>query len=240
MAMRYQQNETVCTRPHRRSWLALPLAILSNVLLFYVLASVRTTPAAPRIEKKRALPVAVVHMPVPETAEPHIVPPEPDFVPVVSVPRPEVETAALPDTTAVPAPRLLNGIEAAEVGLPGLPVLLPGRADLRSVPGVSASGVELPHSLSGVDRPPRRVAGTRPRVPQWARRAHLEGTVVLRFIVTGAGDVTDVNISRVEGDERFGREAARTVATWRFEPAIKQGKPVPCWCFQKVNFRLDD
>ena len=147
MAARHQRNETVRMRPPRRSWLALPLAILSNALLFYVLASVRTTPAAPRMEEKHTLPVVVVPIPVPESAELPPVLPEPDYVPVVSAARLEAEAAALPDMTAIPGPRLLSGVEAAEAELPGLPVLLPGRADLRSVPSASASGVELPHSL---------------------------------------------------------------------------------------------
>lgn len=219
--------------------MAVPVAIAANILLFYVLAAARTTPAAPRANEKRALPVAIVHLPVPEMAEPEIAPPEPDLVPVVSTPRPEVELAALPETTAMLTPRL-SGLDTVSVELPGLPVALPGLVDLKSVPGTSVSGLKQALSLSGVDRAPRRVAGSLPRVPQWAQRARLEAMVILRFIVTAEGDVTNINISRIDGDERFGREAMRTVATWRFDPATKRGRPVACWCFQKVNFKLED
>lgn len=239
MAPGEQQNLTARLRPCRGSWLALPVAILANTLLFYILAAARTTPAAPRVDEKRALAVAIVSMPIPEAAKPEIAPPEADMVPVVSMAEAETEATALPETTAVPAPRL-SGIEAVSAELPGLPVALPGLAELRSVPSTSVSGIKQALSLSGVDRAPRRIAGALPRVPQWARRARLEATVVLRFIVTAEGDVTDVNVSRIDGDERFGREAMRTVATWRFDPATKRGRPVACWCFQKVNFTLED
>ena len=234
-----QRNGTVRTPPGGVVWFAVPVAIMANALLFYVLASARTTPAVPHIEKRRALPVAVTHMPIPEISEPDTAPPEPDLVPIVSAPEREVERTTLPDTTAVPTPRLLDGMQAIWTELPGLPVASPGEADLRPVASEYVSGAGLPHSLAGVDRPPKRIAGALPRMPSWARRRGLEGTVVLRFIVTAQGDVTDIHVSRIEGDERFGREAARTVTTWRFDPATRRGRPVPCWCFQKVNFKLD-
>jgi len=236
----HPQSTMGCMPLCRRSWLALPLAILSNALLFYLLASVRTTPPTPRVDDKPIQPMAIVRMPTIEPDDRDTAPPRPDLVSVVVAQKPEVKSTALPDMTAIPTPRLLNRIEAATTELPGLPLVLPGRADLRSTPAPSTFGADLPHTLSGVDSPPRRIAGVMPRVPQWARRAHLEGEVVLRFIVTAQGNVTDVNVSRVEGDERFGREASRKVATWRFEPATKRGQPVSCWCFQKISFRLDD
>ena len=218
----------------------MPVAILANTLLFYILAAARTTPTAPRVDEKRALPVTIVHLPVPEPAEPEMAPPEPDVVPVVSMARPEVEVTALPETTAVLMPRLLGGIDAVWAELPGLAVALPGPGDLRSVPSPTVAGIEKPLSLSGVDRAPRRISGTLPQMPPWARRAGLEGTVTLRFVVTVDGGITDINVSHIDGDERFGREAMRTATTWGFEPATKRGRPVACWCFQKVNFKLED
>jgi protein TonB len=216
------------------------VAILANTLLFYILAAARTTPAAPRVDERRALPVAIAHLPVPESAEPEMAPPEPEVVPVVSVARPEVEATALPETTAVLTPRLLGGIDAVWAELPGLPVVLPGAGDLRSVPSPPVAVIEKPLSLSSVDRAPRRISGALPQMPAWARHAGLEGTVTLRFVVTVDGDVTNINASYIDGDERFGREAMRTATTWRFEPATKRGRPVACWCFQKVNFRIED
>ena len=39
-------------------------------------------------------------------------------------------------------------------------------------------------------------------------------------------------------DERFGQEAIQAISRWRFSPAIKAGKPIPCWCFQKISFEF--
>lgn len=239
MAARVEHNQTIHIR-RRRPWLALPAAILANVLLFYLLAAARTTPTAPRVGEERAVPMAIVHLPVPEAAEPEIAPPIPDVLPVVSVVRPEVEATALPEETAVLTPRLLGGIDAVWADLPGLAVALPGVGDLRSVPSPTVVGLEKPLSVSGVDRAPRRISGALPQMPQWARRAGLEGAVTLRFIVTAEGEITEINVNHIDGDERFGREAVRTATTWGFEPGTKRGRPVACWCFQKVSYRLED
>jgi protein TonB len=183
------------------------------------------------------MPLAVVRLPVPEVAEPEIAMPQPDVVPVISVVR--SEATALPEMTAALMPRLA-GLNRISAELPGLPVAPPGRADLLAAPSPAAPGVQRPFSLSQVDRAPRRSAGALPRMPQWARRAGLEGTVSLRFIVTAEGDVTEITVSHIEGDERFGPDAIRTAMTWRFEPATRAGRPVPLWCFQKVNYTLED
>ena len=39
-------------------------------------------------------------------------------------------------------------------------------------------------------------------------------------------------------DPWYCAEAIRAISQWRFRPAIKAGKAVPCWCFQKVNFEF--
>jgi TonB family protein len=66
----------------------------------------------------------------------------------------------------------------------------------------------------------------------------LEAVVTVRFIVTTEGTVEDVKIHEIDGDERFGAEAIRAISRWRFRPAIKAGKSIPCWCFQKVSFKF--
>jgi TonB family protein len=99
-------------------------------------------------------------------------------------------------------------------------------------------GSETPASAPKIDRLPSKTAGPMPRYPQWARRGKLEATVTLRFIVTAEGAVEDINIHEIEGDERFGDEAVRAVSQWRLSPAIRAGKPVSCWCFQKINFEF--
>ncbi len=232
------QNRMVPKQGPHTTALVLLAALGANVLLFYVLAAARARPTLAPESRTEAVALSVMTRPSPERDTPEIEPPQIDVMPIVV--QETVEVRAIPDTATALTPRLPDGVRAIGPELPGLAVALPGPANLRLVPGVSATVIEGPLALSGVDRPPRMISGAPPHVPSWARRGRLEGKVTLRFVVTSEGRVTDVNIRRVDGDERFGREAMRAVATWRFEPATRRGRPVACWCIKTINFTLGD
>lgn len=133
-------------------------------------------------------------------------------------------------------PLLAERISDLSFELPGLPVRSSNISLLNPAIAEPAGGADKAVSAPRVDRMPSKTAGPVPRYPHWARRDMLEATVTLRFIVTAEGAVEDINIHEIEGDERFGDEAVRAVSQWRFSPAIRAGKPVSCWCFQKINF----
>jgi protein TonB len=71
-----------------------------------------------------------------------------------------------------------------------------------------------------------------------ARAAKVSGTVVLHFIVTEDGHVTNIQVKRSLGyglDEK----AVEAVGNWRFKPAVgPEDKPVPVWTDVEVNFRI--
>jgi TonB family protein len=76
-----------------------------------------------------------------------------------------------------------------------------------------------------------------PGYTQEARVAKLEGTVILSVIIGVDGDVTDVKV--VKGlDKGLTERAVDTVRTWKFNPALKAGKPVPCRVTVEVSFRM--
>ena len=220
--------------------LVLLAALGANVLLFYVLAVARARPSLAPESRMEPVTLRVTTLPAPEPDASEIEPPQIDVIPIVIQEISTAETRVIPDTAAPLTPRLPDGVRAIGPDLPGLAVALPGPTDLRLVSSAATTVIEGPLSLSGVDRPPRMISGAPPRVPRWARRGRLEGKVTLRFVVTLEGRATDVNIRHIEGDERFGREAMRAVATWRFEPATRRGRPVACWCIKAINFTLSD
>ncbi|UCD48916.1 MAG: TonB family protein [Phycisphaerales bacterium] len=224
----------------KRYWIALPVALLANALLFCVLAGARREPSKQSISEIVSVRIAVMDWPSLNATEPEVSQAEPDTVPLIVRETSTTLAEAIPETTAALTMHLPSRMVADSLELPGLPVVLPETSDLRSLPGVPTSTIKGPLSLAMVDRAPRRTTGALPRYPQWARQARLEATVTLRFVVTSQGKVSNINIHRLEGDERLGREAMRAIAAWQFEPATKRGKPVACWCFQKVDFELDD
>lgn len=84
---------------------------------------------------------------------------------------------------------------------------------------------------------PRPIYDPEPEYSEEARKAKYQGTVVLWVIVGPDGRPRDIRVSRPLGmglDEK----AVEAVRQWRFEPARKDGQPVPVQVSIEVNFRL--
>jgi len=76
-----------------------------------------------------------------------------------------------------------------------------------------------------------------PEYSEEARKAKYQGTCVLWLVVGPDGRPRDIRVQRTLGlglDEK----AIEAVKTWRFEPALKDGKPVAVQINVEVSFRL--
>jgi len=84
---------------------------------------------------------------------------------------------------------------------------------------------------------PQAVSTPDPEYTEEARRAKTQGTCVLWLIVDAEGRPRDIRIVRGLG---FGLDAKaiEAVKQWRFEPALKDGKPVNVQISVEVGFRL--
>ncbi len=94
-----------------------------------------------------------------------------------------------------------------------------------------------PYRVGGGVSAPRAIFTPEPEYSEEARKAKYQGTVVLLVIVAPDGRVHDIRVQRSLGlglDEN----AVKTVRTWRFEPARKDGQPVAVQMGIEVNFRL--
>jgi periplasmic protein TonB len=84
---------------------------------------------------------------------------------------------------------------------------------------------------------PKAVYSPDPEYSEEARKAKYQGTCVLWLIVGPDGRPRDIKVSRTLGlglDEK----AIEAVKTWRFEPAMKDGRPVAVQINVEVSFRL--
>jgi TonB family protein len=92
------------------------------------------------------------------------------------------------------------------------------------------------HVGGGVSRP-RAIFSPDPEFSDEARKNKHQGTVLLHLIVGADGKTSNIQVIRSLGmglDEKA-VEAARQ---WRFDPAKKDGKPVPVEVDMEINFRL--
>jgi len=76
-----------------------------------------------------------------------------------------------------------------------------------------------------------------PEYTETARQAHYQATIILWLIVDAAGLPQNIRIQRPAG-MGFDEQAVHAVQMWKFEPAMKDGKPVPVMIKVEVNFRL--
>jgi protein TonB len=225
-------------RAHALSCLAVVAAFGANVLMFCILAVARTMPSLIDPEPYEPMRIITLDLPTLTEAEPANREEIMDVVHLAQeLTNPEMPQPAA-QMTASAFPRLAERIPGVSFELPGLPVNPSNVLLVNPARTEPVASVNKPVSAPKVDRLPSKIAGPPPRYPRWAQRDDLEAVVTLRFIVTVEGTVEEVNIHDIEGDERFGREAIRAVSQWRFSPAIRAGAPVPCWCFQKINFRF--
>jgi TonB family protein len=84
---------------------------------------------------------------------------------------------------------------------------------------------------------PRVVYQPDPEYSEEARKAKYQGTCVLWLVVGPDGRPRDIRVARSLGlglDEK----AIEAVKTWKFEPAMKDGKPVAVQINVEVSFRL--
>jgi periplasmic protein TonB len=84
---------------------------------------------------------------------------------------------------------------------------------------------------------PRVIYQPDPEYSEEARKAKYQGTCVLWLVVGPDGRPRDIRVARTLGlglDEK----AIEAVRTWKFEPAMKDGKPVAVQINVEVEFRL--
>ena len=84
---------------------------------------------------------------------------------------------------------------------------------------------------------PRAIYSPDPEFSEEARKARYQGVCVVWLVVGPDGKPRDIQVHRTLGlglDEK----AIEAVKTWRFEPAMKDGKPVAVQISVEVTFRL--
>ena len=78
----------------------------------------------------------------------------------------------------------------------------------------------------------------RPRYPRKAIDRGIEGVVVVEVEITAAGTVRSVRA--ISGPPELIDMVLRWAASWRYEPATRDGKPIASRRRESIRFRLED
>jgi periplasmic protein TonB len=84
---------------------------------------------------------------------------------------------------------------------------------------------------------PRAIFAPDPEYSEEARKAKYQGTCVLWLVVGPDGRTRDIRVARTLG-LGLDQQAIEAVKQWKFEPAMKDGKPVAVQVNVEVSFRL--
>lgn len=128
------------------------------------------------------------------------------------------ERPQLVEAAPMPAP-------ASETPLPAMPAAAtPTTAAVPLAPG------DVPVPISSQSRPPD--------YPPSAMRAGEQGTVMVRVEVDANGLPTSVEVAERSGSRALDRAAVAAVRQWRFQPAQRDGQPVPGAVTVPIDFKM--
>jgi len=89
-----------------------------------------------------------------------------------------------------------------------------------------------------VEVKPKPIFQQKPRYPDLARRAGIEGQAVVKALVDIDGSVMDVQILKSSGNQMLDEAALVAARRWKFSPAKQRDKYVRVYVSIPINFRL--
>ena len=94
-----------------------------------------------------------------------------------------------------------------------------------------------PFEVGGNVTRPEKISAPSPQYTDEARRARIQGVVIVRTIIDCDGLVTDISV--LQGlPLGLTESVVEAISRWRFEPARMDGRPVSVYYNLTVNFRL--
>jgi periplasmic protein TonB len=179
--------------------------------------------------------------PPPPAAAPKAAPKAPEVQKQVPVRQSEMVAPTIipeniPKPLAAPEPEPAAGVEGGVPG--GVEGGVPGGV-LGGVPGGTGPGTGEgePLRVGGEVKAPVLTNRVEPTYPEAARKARMEGVVILEAIITASGAVEDVKVLK-SVNPLLDASAVRAVQQWRYKPATLNGRAVRVYLTVTVTFNL--
>jgi TonB family protein len=148
------------------------------------------------------------------------------------LPRPRARRVPIPDPTPDdPEPIRIEEEIRQEIELPDASILF----DIPDSPPPLEPDRPIP--VGGDVRRPVKLSGANPQYTEIARRARIQGYVIVEAIIDKSGNVIEARIVKPL-PMGLDQAAIEAVSRWKFEPATLNGKPVDVYYNLTINFRL--
>jgi protein TonB len=148
------------------------------------------------------------------------------------IPKPKAKKVPIPyPTPDEPEPIRIDEPEP-DIDIPMLDDMVFGIPDAPPV-----AEPEGPIYVGGDVQKPEKVFSPQPQYTEIARKARVQGVVIVQAIIDKEGTVTNVKV--LKGlSMGLSDEAVKAIKKWKFKPATLNGKPVDVYYNLTVNFRL--
>lgn len=103
----------------------------------------------------------------------------------------------------------------------------------------AGAGASTATQGSGETRAVRPLRMEPPSYPRDALLRREEGYVIVEFTINGQGETENISVVEAEPRGSFDNEARRAVGRWTFEPALRDGRPVPQRIRHTLEFKLE-
>ena len=165
--------------------------------------------------------------------QPVPVAPQPEIVAPTTIPK---DIARIVESGGAPSPGVSGG------GTGGIPGGIPGGILEGTSGGVLGGSITAPPvpppsepvRVGGNVKAPKPIHIEEPRYPATAKRAGVEGVVVVEATVTAEGKVDKVKI--ISGPPLLVEAAAEAVSHWLYEPTYLNGQAVPVILTARITF----
>jgi protein TonB len=89
-----------------------------------------------------------------------------------------------------------------------------------------------------VEVKPQPIVQSKPRYPDLARRAGIEGQTVVKALVDIDGSIMEVQVLKSSGNQMLDQAALTAARKWKFSPAKQRDKFVRVYVSIPINFKL--
>ncbi len=223
----------------RRKLATLPAALAVHVVALGAVTVGQLWAVSPVLDPAVFVTFVDDHPPSPPPAKPK--PPRGDGANVKPTPPPELfQPRVIPAQSATTGPPDQtgpeNGVDGSDDGKGNNPV----------VGGVTSKHEPEPTPAVAADAPVRPGAGIvlpvnvyrrDPVYPELARKAHLQGVVIVEATIDRQGNVIEANVLRDPG-LGCGAAVVEALRSWKYRPATLNGRPVSIIMTVTVTFRL--
>lgn len=199
---------------------AFGVALLVHAILFVINFPEFTSAEPPPAEKKKVYVVQQVRFKPPPPQQKQ------------EIPQPKKKKVPIPDPTPdEPEPIRPPDEVQPEIDLPETDIIF-------DIPeGPPPEEPDGPIQVGGDVAAPTRVYDPRPQYTEIARKARIQGIVIVQATIDKQGNVVDAKV--LKGlPMGLDQEALNAVRKWKFEPATLNGKPVAVYYNLTINFTL--